>query len=344
MKKTMIFCSLCLAALLLAACGAAETAQITAVTPVPTDAPTETPVAMVNPVHITDAEGLAQATGLVPTPPKGAQDVQYRYLSIPGSAPLAEMAFTLDGDGLLLRAQISTATEPDDISGLYYDWTLVQAAEVKGRRAVVYTNDEQGHIDWVDPDAGVLYNLSMSQGASAEKLTALAERVFAALLGEPEQPEQTPDPRYEAYRELVGQIGQGLERGWVADLVTERGISEVFKTAQKGEYGWLQEDINHDGTDELLLGGLVPEDEPSPIYDIYAMLNGEMIHPSTGWDYNHWYLLTDGIFVNEWHGSNYDTYRTAYGLFNGKLIPANRHVERIEYIHLDFKPFEAEEE
>ena len=153
-------------------------------------------------------------------------------------------------------------------------------------------------------------------------------------------PEPTPDPLYEPYRELVTQVSLGLERGWVADLVTERGISEVFKTAEKGVFGWLQEDINHDGVDELLFGKLTAADEASPFYDIYTMLAGEMVHLSTGWDYNHWYLLADGLFVNEWHGAEYETYRTAYGLFNGKFIPANRYVEADEYIHIDFLSFE----
>ena len=153
-------------------------------------------------------------------------------------------------------------------------------------------------------------------------------------------PVQTPDPLYAPYRELVNQIAQGLARGWASDLVTEIGISEVFKTAEKDSYGWLQADINRDGVDELLFGRIVPEGEASPFYDIYTILGAERIHLSTGWDYNHWYLLSDGLFVNEWHGAGNDSYRTAYGLFNGKLIPANRYVERSEYIHLDFHLFE----
>ena len=70
------------------------------------------------------------------------------------------------------------------------------------------------------------------------------------------------------------------------------------------------------------------------------MLAGEMIHLSTGWEYNHWYLLADGLFVNEWHGTEFETYRSAYGLFNGTFIPANRYVEADEYIHIAFLPFD----
>jgi len=345
MKKTLILCVLSLTALLLAACGEAKPLRAPDASPAAeTPAATEAALALPNPVHATDAQGLAQATGIVFSAPSEAVDVQYSYLAIPNESPIAEMRFTLDGDAFFLRARARRELNGEDISGLAYDWTLVQADTVKDREAIVYTNGEAGHIDWVDADSGVLYCLGMKEGASPEKLKAAAERVFSPLVGEPEKPVETPDPLYEPYRELVGQIAQGLELGWVGDLVAERGISEVFRYAEKGTYGWLQADFNHDTVDELIFGKLVPEDEPTPIYDIYAILGGELAHPSTGWDYNHWYLLSDGIFVNEWHGTGGETYRTPYGLFNGKFLPANRVVEQSEYIHLNLQPFVAEEE
>ncbi len=345
MKKFSILFALGLAALLLTACGEAKPLRAPDASPA-VETPTETAAAMAlpNPVHATDADGLAQATGIVFTVPSEASDVQYSYLAIPDASPIAEMRFTLDGADYLLRARARRELDGEDISGLFYEWTLVQADTVKGREAVIYTNGEAGHIDWVDADAGVLYCLGMKTGASPETLKAAAERVFSPLVGEPEAPVETPDPLYEPYRELVGQIALGLERGWVGDLVTERGISEVFRYADKDTYGWLQADLNHDTVDELIFGKLVPEEEPTPFYDIYVVLGKELAHPATGWDYNHWYLLSDGLFVNEWHGGAGETYRTAYGLFNGKFLPANRAVEKSEYIHLELQPFVAEEE
>ena len=337
MKSPLLLSVLCAATLLLSACGE-NTPQPAAATEAPAE--TAAPAALVNPVHETDAEGLAQATGLSLPAPERASDIHYSYLTPTDAPPIAELRFTLDGDALLLRAQPSPGTEPDDISGLSYDWSLIQSAEVRGRSAVVYVGSEAGHIDWVDTAPGIVYSLGMTQGASAEKLTDYAGRVFVPLQGDA-GPEAAPDPRYAPYRELVSQIAQGLERGWIADLVTEVGISEVFRTAEKGVYGWLQEDINHDGVDELLIGRLTPEGEASPFYDIYTMLGEDMVHLSTGWDYNHWYLLPDGIFVNEWHGTANDTYRTPYGLFNGKFVPANRYVEPGEYIHIAFRDFDT---
>ena len=342
MRKALILCALCLLALcVLSACGGTEAALPAAGTETPAE--TGSPAALSNPVHETDAEGLTQATGLTLPAPEGAENLRHSWVELPDAPPIAELRFTLDGDELLLRAQAHAGPEPDDISGLHEDWELIQSGEVAGRKAVIYTGSKAGHIDWIDTAPGILYSLGIKQGAGAEKLTSLAERVFAPLQGDAgeEAPEETPDPLYAPYRELVGQISLGLERGWIADLVTEVGISEVFRTAEKGVYGWLQEDINHDGVDELLLGKLTAEDEASPFYDIYSMLAGEMVHLSTGWDYNHWYLLSDGLFINEWHGTEYETYRTAYGLFNGKFIPANRHVESGEYIHIDFRSFDS---
>ena len=44
---------------------------------------------------------------------------------------------------------------------------------------------------------------------------------------------------------------------------------------------------------------------------------------------------------HEWHGTANDTYRTPYGLFNGKFVPANRYVEPGEYIHIAFRDFDT---
>ena len=338
MKKGIVLCAVCLSVLLVA-CGAPQAAQAT---PAPVVA-TPAPVSLPDPLE-TDAEGLVLATGISLPVPADAADVRYSYWELPDEAPLAQVDFTLDGAALCLRAKPYGELQPDDISGLSYDWSEIRAAQVRERPAVLATNDEAGYIAWVDAAPGLLYSLSMTRGASEEKLTALAELVFTPLQGDsgPEEsaPEQFPEA-YGEYRELITQIALGLERGWISDLVTEVGISEVFRTAERETYGWLMADVNRDGVDELLFGKLTPEEESSPFYDIYSMLNGEMIHVSTGWAYNYWYLLPDGVFINEWSGSGYDTYRNSYGLFNGKFIPANRSVDQSEYLHLDFQAFEV---
>ena len=139
MKKFSILFALGLAALLLAACGEAKPLRAPDASPA-VETPTETAAAMAlpNPVHATDAEGLAQATGIVFTVPSGAADVKYSYLAIPDASPVAEMRFTLDGADYLLRARARRELDGEDISGLFYEWTLVQADTVKGREAVIY--------------------------------------------------------------------------------------------------------------------------------------------------------------------------------------------------------------
>ena len=359
MKNFSILFALGLAALLLAACGEAKPLRAPDASPsVQTPAETEAAMTLPNPVHATDAEGLAQATGIVFTVPSGAADVQYSYLAIPDASPIAEMRFTMDGNDYLLRARARRELDGEDISGLFYDWTLVQADTVKEREAIIYTNGEAGHIDWVDADSGVLYCLGMKTGATPETLKAAAERVFSPLVGEPEAPVETPDPLYEPYRELVGQIALGLEERRLEPLWHDFSVLPHLLVVGDNESGktnllrlvtrTIRERYSateaHDTVDELIFGKLVPEGEPTPVYDLYVVLGNELAHPATGWDYNHWYLLSDGLFVNEWHGSAGESYRTAYGLFNGKFIPANRAVERSEYIHLDLQPFVAEEE
>jgi hypothetical protein len=344
MKKHVLILMLCLALLLpaLSACAAALPSQAAAPpseTPEATEEPA--PVELPNPIHETDAGGLVQATGIPLPPPVGAEEVRYSYLELADESPLAQMAFRLNGDEAILRAQPFAGTEPSDISGLFYDWTVNTVSEVKHCRAEVHTDGEAGYIAWVDVAPGLLYNLGMSSGADAEKLTALANLAFY-----PVQADTDGDDGPDVYQELIDKVVQKLKEGMLVADTKELGISEIFARAvpNRLSLGWLRQDINGDRVEELLFGEIREEESGSPIYDIYTLLNGELDHTTSGWELNHWYLIEGGLLVNQYSGTGYDAYRTSYGLFNGKLVPANRAVDPSEYLTLPFTPFPEDSE
>lgn len=156
----------------------------------------------------------------------------------------------------------------------------------------------------------------------------------------PPQDDEVGDDPYAAYGELVDKVSRGLRDGWAETSPEELGIGDIFNRPEGRTLGWLRRDINGDGTDELLFGETLEGEGCSRIYDLFTLLSGGMIHPITGWEYNHWYLLEDGLLVNKSsvNGVNVD-YRAVFGLFNGTLIPANRVANRSEFLTLPFQPF-----
>ena len=161
----------------------------------------------------------------------------------------------------------------------------------------------------------------------------------------PEETSETsvpPEPeRYTAYQELVKKVTQGLQSGWADTTPEELGISDVFKRSGELRLGWVQTDINGDGADELLFGEITEDGEGSPVYVIFTLLGEELLHPATGWEFNRWYLVEGGKLINEVSSTGYDVYRSAYGFFNGALVPAKVWVDRSEYLHLSLESFDA---
>ena len=165
----------------------------------------------------------------------------------------------------------------------------------------------------------------------------------------PQDPAPAPEPTplsapvpesYPAYRDLVDDIRHAFRDGADDSTVDALGISDVFKRMSLRELGWLQADVNGDGVDELLLGANGSGDEPGPIYDIYTMLGDTLSHPVRGWEFSRWYVLEDGLLVNEASNDGYDRCCTAYGFYNGILVHSVRNTDRSEYLRLSFESFE----
>ena len=211
MKKKLLVWTLLLLLPVLAACNAAESAVATPAPAEITEAPaaeTEPPAPAtpepVSPIHETDAEGLIKATGIALTPPEGAENAVYSYLQNGQERPTARLKFTLDGVNGWIYAKPYAGFAPPDTSALYQKSAETMVGESRG---IVYTRDDAGYIAWVDADSGVLYELGLSAGADAGKLTALADAVYAEL----------GKSGYDAYTVTVSADGKEIAR--LSDVV-----------------------------------------------------------------------------------------------------------------------------
>lgn len=145
--------------------------------------------------------------------PEGAEEVHYAILA-GGEADMAEMRFTLEGTECVCRVVAAEVPEEDvpDISGMYCDWEETAEAAVGYNEArLCWTEGAQGVIRWYDYAPGLLYSLSLSDGATAAKLTELAAAVYVPLQGETDGAETAPaDPELTG---LLATISQGYQVG-----------------------------------------------------------------------------------------------------------------------------------
>lgn len=205
-KKISVFVSAALAVVLsVSLCGCGSTGETSAET-----APKEEHFAgMANPLHECAEGELVTVTGIGLEAPEGAKNVKYFYIDT-GNNPISQVLFDLDGKSFCYRAQSTAVTsieafaegaDPAEelgealsrcvnvgaaLSGMHYDWKTAERTDVAGSRKAVmgYNDGKEGFISWLDVVPGVLYSLSVDQGASGACLTEMAELCFVPLQGD----------------------------------------------------------------------------------------------------------------------------------------------------------------
>ncbi len=118
--------------------------------------------------------------------PEGAEDIIYNAFTLDGLT-VAETCFTLDGIRYSYRMAATYETSRDfaDISGAADAYKVNTDAEVSWCPArLSYTEGGSGKIVWFDVVPGILYSLSMDDGASADALTGMAAQIFAPAQGD----------------------------------------------------------------------------------------------------------------------------------------------------------------
>ncbi len=139
---------------------------------------------MYNPVMQVDEAQQMELTGVTLNAPEGAEDVS-RSVILMDESPIAVISFTYEGRTYDYRCQSTSSVDaPDDISGLYFDWTDEQKGEVQNREAIIRTCDEAGSILWLDVVPGFTYSLSCGGSVDAQTLSSVANLVFEELQGD----------------------------------------------------------------------------------------------------------------------------------------------------------------
>lgn len=151
----------------------------------PVQQPEEENTMIPNPVKEVTAQELGELTGVFLTAPEG---VEAAFSVIESEHNIAQMRFVRDGVEVTVRVCSAGIPEgePEDISGLYYEWeNTAEDVAVGYNSAYIHWNEgETGYITWYDFAPGLLYAVSVDSGATADSLTQLAVELYAPVQGE----------------------------------------------------------------------------------------------------------------------------------------------------------------
>lgn len=93
------------------------------------------------------------------------------------------------------------------------------------------------------------------------------------------------------------------------------------------QIGYALIDINCDNTKELVITGIHENAKPNCIYDMYTLLDGEVIHVFSSGDRSPYYLYNNGYIENSWANNTGESGHDFFKLENGKL----KLIERVTY-------------
>ena len=114
--------------------------------------------------------------------------------------------------------------------------------------------------------------------------------------------------RYGAYEDYS--VMFNVQSGWEKEMKT---------------LGYTTMDLDGDGTEELLFGEMGHDSTGTPLYDLYTIVQGELVHVFDGWDRSRYYLTEDGGFIHQGSDSAFH-YFTAYHIYTNNRLQLLRSV------------------
>ncbi len=135
----------------------------------------------------------------------------------------------------------------------------------------------------------------------------------------------------ELYPEILEKHLAAITEQWNAYRLEEEEMSPMYYAMSRsgGEaalerLGYLYQDINNDGVDELLIGEILDNEQKGCIFDIYTMADRAPAHVVSGWVGNVYYVL-DGfsLLSNEYFNGMKEEGCRIYGVTpnEGSLYP-----------------------
>lgn len=185
MKKYIALILALMLALSLVACGGNSASS--------QPAESEQSAEIANPLREVTEEEMAQETGISLNLPADAENVKFFVLTV-GEEKTAQADFICNGKEYTYRVAPTNEFEAADKSGLNYQWTATDAAQVGYCEATVSICDQAGVIYWIDVVPGINYTLGCNVAVTAEELIDVANQCFAPMQGNADGDDEAAEP------------------------------------------------------------------------------------------------------------------------------------------------------
>lgn len=185
-KFITVIVAISFAMMSLTACADSSDAVVTtAEETVESESAAEDFVGMNNPWVESDQAGVLENVGFTMTPPSGATNVTYQYLTTTG---MGQMQYEYDGINWVYRIQPTNDFE--DISGMYCEWDAETDGKVGAWDAKYMSrvSEEEGDVqvvNWYEIVTGVSYSLiAQSPDLDGIDIQVFAEEIYEPLQGD----------------------------------------------------------------------------------------------------------------------------------------------------------------
>lgn len=185
-KFITVIVAISFAMMSLTACADSSDAVVTtAEETVESESAAEDFVGMNNPWVESDQAGVLENVGFTMTPPSGATNVTYQYLTTTG---MGQMQYEYDGINWVYRIQPTNDFE--DISGMYFEWDAETDGKVGAWDAKYMSrvSEEEGDVqvvNWYEIVTGVSYSLiAQSPDLDGIDIQVFAEEIYEPLQGD----------------------------------------------------------------------------------------------------------------------------------------------------------------
>ena len=217
-------------------------------------------------------------------------------------APMPDYKYgrMVSGDQITLDLRVMdvtvTAEEYGQNLAFSFDKPLEMVAD--GARAVVQKvileEDQRVRLRTPTMDAGADLEITWNRYHMAPVYRDFIRSVTGILNGE-------PDARYAPYEDYS--VMFDVQSAW-----------------QDGKtLGYTFRDVDGNNVDELLFGEMIEDMTGTPLYDMYTIQNGELVHVFDGWDRNRYYLSQSGVFIRQGSDSAFHSFTAYYAYGNGNL-------------------------
>ena len=130
-----------------------------------------------NPVKLSSYDEILETLGMTLKVPEDAENVIYQIIDIENEAPIAEAIFKKGRTNCTYR--VRSTSEPEDITGAYYDWTVTKEIEISYCSGEIsFIEGEEGICLWYDTVPGLMYSIFVDTDASEEFLLEIANEVY----------------------------------------------------------------------------------------------------------------------------------------------------------------------